>query len=104
VVGPKEMEGKLLGRNLCNKTDVDSVEFPPLVGPGTVATGASHCAPPMKVTLVKSLSGHPNICTMFPTIPAHMPAKVASAYIMRPTLHCRKQRRPLKLSACRLCG
>ena len=82
MVGPKEMEGKLLGRNLCNKTDVDSVEFPPLVGPGTVATGTSRCAPPRKVTSAKSSSGHPNIHAMFPTMHARTPAKVAAAQIM----------------------
>ncbi len=82
AVGPKEMDGKLLGHNLCNKTDVDSIESLPLVGPGTVATGASRCAPPRRVTLAKSLSGHSNIRIMFPTMRAHMPAKVAAAQIM----------------------
>jgi hypothetical protein len=82
AVGPKEMDGKLLGYNLCNKTDVDSIKSLPLVGPGAVVTGTSCCAPPRKVTSAKSLSGHPNICTMFPTMSAHMSAKVAAAQIM----------------------
>jgi hypothetical protein len=82
AVGPKEMNGKCLGHNLCNTTDVDSVESPPLVGLGTVATGTSHHAPPRKVTLAKSLSGHPNIPTMFPTMHTRTPSKVAADQIM----------------------
>ncbi len=79
AVGPKEMHNKLLGHNLCNKTDVDSIEFPPLVGLGTVATAASRPTFPRKVSLVKSSSGQPNIRTMTPTIRARTPAKVAAA-------------------------
>jgi hypothetical protein len=82
AVGPKELDGNSLGNNLCNKTDVDSIESPPLIGPGTVVTAASHCPSPRKVSLAKSLSGHPNICTMFLTMCACTPAKVAAAQVM----------------------
>jgi hypothetical protein len=79
AVGSKETDGKLLGHNLCNKTEVDSIASLPLVGPGTVATGTSCCTPPRKVTSAKSSSGHPDICTMFPMMHVCMPAKVAAA-------------------------
>jgi hypothetical protein len=82
AVGPKERDGKLLGHNLCNKTDIDSIESLLLVGPGTVATGTSRRAPPRKVTLARSSSGHPDIRTKFLTMRACMPAKVAAAQII----------------------
>jgi hypothetical protein len=79
AVGLKETDGNLFGHNLCYKTDIDSIEFPPLVGPGTVATAASRRASPRKVSSAKSLSGHPNVHTMFPTMRVRTPAKVAAA-------------------------
>ncbi len=82
VVGLKETEGNLLGHNLCNIIDVDSVESPPHVGLGIVATAASHPASPRKVSLAKSLSGHPNIHTMFPTMCVRTPAEVAATQVM----------------------
>jgi hypothetical protein len=82
AVGLEEMDSNLLGHNLCNKTDVDSIEYPPLVGPGTIATAASRGASPRKVSLTKTLSGHPNICTIFPTMRVHTPAKVAAAQVI----------------------
>jgi hypothetical protein len=82
AVGPKDSDGNSLGHNLCNKTDVDSIESPPLIGPGTIATDVSCRTSLRKISLAKSSSGHPNIGTMFPTMHARMPAKVAAAQVM----------------------
>ncbi len=82
AVRPEDLDGNSLCHNLCNKTDADSVESPPLIGLGTVVTAASCCAPPRKVSLAKFLSGHPNICTMFLMMHARTPAKAAAAQVL----------------------
>ncbi len=82
AVGPKDLDGNSLGHDLCNKTNVDSVQSFPFIGPGTVVTAASHCAPPRKVSSAKFSSGHPNICTMLSMMHACMPAKAAAAQIL----------------------
>jgi hypothetical protein len=82
AVGPEDSDSNFLGHNLCNKTDVESIESPPLIGPGTVASAAAHCASPMKMFTAKTLPGHPDICTMFPTMCACMPAKGAATQVM----------------------
>ncbi len=79
AVRPKDSDSNSLGHDMCNKTDVDSVESIPFIGLDTVVTAASHCASPRKVSLAKSLSGHPN---MFLTMRACMPAKVAAAQVL----------------------
>jgi hypothetical protein len=82
AVGTKELDGNSLGHNLCNKTDLDSVEALLRIGPGTVATASSLCASTRKNSLTKSSSGHPDICTIFLTMRARTPAKVAAAQVM----------------------
>ncbi len=82
VVRPEDSEGNSLGHNLCNKTDIDFVEYPPFIGPGTVVTAASRHASPRKVSPVKFSSSHPNICAMFLTMRARMPAKVTAAQVL----------------------
>jgi hypothetical protein len=82
AVRPKDLDGDYLGHNLCNKTDVDSIESPPLIGLGTVATADSHHIFPRKISSAKSLPGQPNICTMFLTMRVRTPAEVAAAQVM----------------------
>jgi hypothetical protein len=85
AVEPRDLDSNFLGHNLCNKTDVDSISSPPLIRPGTAATAATAatcCTSPRKHSLAQTLSSHPNIHTMFPTMQARMPAKVAVAQVM----------------------
>jgi hypothetical protein len=44
AVETKGLDGNILGHKLCNKTDVDSVQSPQLIGgPGTIATATTRC-------------------------------------------------------------
>ncbi len=61
--GPKDSGGNSLSHNLCNETDVDTVESLPFIGPGTVVTAVPCCAPPKTVSLAKALYGHLDIAS-----------------------------------------
>jgi hypothetical protein len=82
AVRHKRLDDNFLGHNLFNKTDIDSIESPPLIGPGTVATATARCTSLRKNSLAKTSSRHPDIHTMFPTMCAHIPAKVDAAQVM----------------------